>query len=197
MDNLHEDVLNYLFKNMVTVEPREHLPFKRGKGLLKGCLERYIQMEMKRFGKKEGTLTASCSYVRLEEEKLFNDVLFKLFFDSEYIYGSELYIILEEFSKLVGMTNKEICNILNGLSMIQVKIRDEEESGFFSISSLFLGSETGNCFNTETGENDSEDHYYALQINPEFLKACMEIKAISTLAGNITDTERKESKWSR
>lgn len=162
-----------LFKNTVVVEPRELLPFNEGEGTLQRCIGRYIQKEIKKCGKRRETLNLYCSHVTAEEQSFFENVLFNLLFDSEYLYNTELYIILEEFSKLVDMTDEEICNILNGFPMIKIDIRDE---GFLT-RSPFPGSETGNCFNTETEDYDSEDHYYALQISPDFLKACSEIKA--------------------
>ncbi|MBD8069773.1 hypothetical protein [Bacillus sp. PS06] len=171
-----EDTLSDLFKNTVTIEPRELLPFKGGLGLFRKCIERYIQNNTKQLSEKGKSFEAKCSYVSKKEERLFNDVLFDLLLDPEYVYETELYVILEEFSKLVKMTYEEIRHILYGLSMIQIKIRGEGGSPLI-ISSLFPGCETGNCLNTDTGNYDSKDQFFALRINAEFLNACSEIKA--------------------
>lgn len=169
-DNPFKDALDHLFKNTVTIEPRELFPFKAGDGILQKCIERYIQSKInqhRNIDEKE-ILNVNCSHIAVKEERLFNDLLFNLFFNSEYVNGTEFFIIIEEFSMLVDMTNEEIRSILNGLTMINIEIRDEDGS-FLSISSIFPGYETGNY--------DSEDHYYALNINTDFLKTCSEIKA--------------------
>lgn len=177
MENLFDDILKNMLKDAVVIEPRELVPFRRREGLFQKCIEKYVQLVAKQNGKKEETLEVSCSYITSDEEKLFNDVLFNLFFDSEYVYKTELYITIDDFSKLIGMSDKKIYDILIGYTMIQIDIKEKEESGFISVSSLFPGSESGNCFNLETGEFDSEERYFKLQINADFLKACSEIKA--------------------
>lgn len=174
-ENSFEDGLSYLFKNTVSVKPRELTPFEKGNGLLHICLERYIQKETQQLLKNENSIEVKCSYITSKEEKLFNEVLFDLLFDPEYIFNTEIYVVIEKYTKFANMTIEEVSQILNGLTMINIEIRGDDNDPLL-ISAVFPGFETGNCFNTETGNYDSKDQYFALRVNPDFLSACLEIK---------------------
>jgi hypothetical protein len=161
--------LDDLFKNTVWIKPRGLRTLKKDEGLFGKCVERYVQLETKKQGYEKESVKVRYSFLTKEEEELFGVVLINLLFNSDYMHGNELYLILNEVLDLFCMNHKDVIEVFDELAMARVEISGEKEEDFFYISSLFLQSETGFCFN-------SEDRYYALQINPDFLKACYEVK---------------------
>lgn len=166
------DIFGYTFRNMLFIVPRELLHFEKGEGTLQRCIDKFIQMIVQQQGKDQRKLKLCCTRIEPEEEKLFNEVLFDMLFDSEYATKKGLYLMLEEFAKSIDMTSEKITKILTGLTMINIGI-----GGGSNTVNLFTGVETGPCYNTKTGEYDGEEFYSALDINEGFLKACLEVKA--------------------
>ncbi|QNU39221.1 hypothetical protein IC801_08745 [Geobacillus sp. 44B] len=172
-----ENIINRL-ENATVVPPRELFLYQGGEGIIHRCLDRYIQMQLKEHSHSEGLLRVYCSNVTEEEERFFDNVLFDLLFNPYYVYDAELYVILEEFSELVGITSKRVSNLLDGLSRLRIEMRVPPYEKINSVhgSWIFPESKTGRCFNIETGEYDAEEHYFKMRINPAFLKACLEVK---------------------
>lgn len=166
-----DNIFGNPFENMLFIVPRELLHFEKGEGTLQRCIDRFIQIIVQQEGKDQRKLKVYCSRIEPEEEKLFNEVLFDMLFDSEYTTKKGLYLMLEEFVKLTDMTAEKVTKILTGLTMINIGISDGGNT-----VNLFTGVETGPCYNTKTGEYDGEEFYCALDINEGFLKACLEVK---------------------
>lgn len=167
-----------LLKNATIIHPRERSLYQVREGIFHKCLERYIQMQLKEHRNSEGFIRVYCSYVTEEEERFFSNVLFDLLFDSDYVYEAELYVVLNELSELIDLDSKSITKILDGLLMLKIEMRISpyEEINVVQGSSIFPTGKTGRCFNFKTGKHDSEMHFFKLSINPDFLKACSEVK---------------------
>ncbi|WP_062515143.1 hypothetical protein [Halobacillus sp. KGW1] len=168
-NNSFGDFFGSLFKNAVPIEPRALRPLKKGGGMFEECVERYVQLEAPKHGFNIENVTVMCSSITKKEEELFNKLLGDFLFNPNYTHGNKLYVILDEVSDLFCMNHTDIVEGLNGLGMAQVKIKSKEEEGSFHISSLFLQNKTNFYI-------DSEDSYYVLKINQDFLNACYEVK---------------------
>lgn len=157
-----------LFKNIEILEPRELFPFEEDEGALLQSIEKYVQNKVHKYNLKKNRLSIKCTFVKREEEEFFNDVLFKLIFDSEHLFDDRIYLNLEDVSKSYDISKEKIMEVLFGLTMINIKIEDEKEFLFMSTSNLFTG--------LESDENDSGELCCLLYLEPEFLRACSEVK---------------------
>lgn len=174
---MNENFLNELLKNARIIEP--HLiPFQGGERIFHRCLERYIQINLMKHKESEGLIRVYCTYTTEETESFFDNVLFDLLFDPDYVYDAEFLVVLNEFSKMVGKESETVAIILESLSKIHIEMRvpPYEKINFVHGSTIFPGYKIGECLNIDTGDFDSEERYYKLSINRDFLRACLEVK---------------------
>src|SRR5690625_1221470 len=138
-------------------------------------------MENNASRRSEQPLKISCSHITMQEEELFNETLFDLLFNKDYLYtpkwgNSRLYLILQEISKDASLTMEEAIEILQGFTAIHIVISNDVKEDYYLSTSLFTDAETGPCFNDETGRYDDEDHFFLLDLNPMFMEACNRVK---------------------
>ena len=160
------------YKDFMT-EPREFLPYKKGEGLLQRCIERFIKLMIGDDHKDNKNMEAFCSIIKPQEEKLFNDKLFNMLFDSEYEYIDGLYADLTAFSESINKSTSYVSKVLMELYEIRIIITGEKGR---SSSSIFTKTEIDNPVDYKTGERFEKEYYFIIQMNPLFLKACSEIR---------------------
>lgn len=148
-----------------TSKQRAFKLLKKGESIFGRCIERYVQLQIKDKGYNEERIEAKHSYITANEEGLFNKAVIDSDLNLDYEGGNRIYVFLDEVSDLFHMNHQDIAEALKELVMTRVTLRDKVD-GSYSVSHLF----------NETVYFDNEDQYYRLQLNPEFLKVCCEVK---------------------
>lgn len=167
---------SYFFR--IATEPRELIPFLGGDGTLYECINKFVHNKAKQYSIDKDMLMVKCSYISQKKEDFFNEILFDLLFDEEYMSGNKILIILEDFVKIFKFEMNELIEILIGLTHMNISIEPKEKDLFMSRNTFFPGSSYDSIYDFDTNKYDSEKHFFKLEINPEFLKACMEIRKI-------------------
>lgn len=165
---------NFSEYDIVMREPREFLPFEQGEGLLQRCIARYIQLIIEGHQNDNNNMKAFCSLIKPEEEKLFNEKLFKMFIDSEYDGEGQLFEDLGKLSKSINKPNSYVNDILHALTMITIKVASAEEEFPRSSSSIFTNLGVDYPFDIETGKNN-ENLYFHLRMDQEFYMVCIDV----------------------
>lgn len=159
------------YKTYIT-GPREFLPFKQGTGQLQRSIAKYIQLKLERH--KNNDLQAFCTYIQPEEERFFNENLFKMFIDSDYDDG-RLFEDLGKFSKSINKSNSYVNDILRALTMIRIKVVSAEDEFIGSASSIFMDMGIDYPFDYEKGKYN-ENLYFLLRLDSEFYQVCMDVQ---------------------
>ena len=164
---------------IIKFEPRKYLPFEKGEGTLQECIEKFIQlnfMQLKMEGnmKDDKVMEVYCGLIKPQEEKLFNDKLFNMLFDSEYEYPDGLFGDFIVLSESINKSPSYVSKMLMELG--DVKIRITTEKGSASTSTIFTRTTIDNLIDSETGKRIENEYYFIFTMAPLFIKACAEVR---------------------
>ena len=175
MDNNGEFQDKIIFEDIIKMKVRSGHPVKQfGKGILRKCLEKCIKFKLIKQDRLKEEVKIYHSYYTNEVEEFFDNELFDMLCDPDYVDGAELYFVIEEVSELRKITPESIKKNIEGLLMLSIEAK---APSYRIATKMFPNSETGPCYNFETEDWDSEDsNYCKVNIDPDFLKACLEVK---------------------
>jgi len=148
-------------------QPREKVLFQSGSGALRNCIEEYIKIETKASELEGKTFDISCSYITELEERFFNEILFDLILNENYVYDSELLIMQGNCFQITGLTPDETYEIVKNYALIQITVKDELEK-----HASFIG-EPFQMVGKKVFSNS--DEVILLKIASAFLKACLKV----------------------